>query len=59
MSIKQSRVPPMPGATRDIIQFHDSVDRRQQQLAELELLPDSAVTADLIAKINAIINSHK
>lgn len=39
--------------------FLDSVDRRQLALSQLEDLDGAASTADIIAKLNAILASHR
>lgn len=54
-----SRVPPIKNIERAHFQFLDAVDRRQQQLANLADLSGTASTADIIAKINEILDSHR
>lgn len=41
------------------VQFLDGVDKRQQRLGELDDLEDTATTAEIIAKINAILQTHR
>jgi hypothetical protein len=55
----RSRVPSMPGAPREIVQFFDAIDRRQLAVSQLEDLSGAASTADIIAKINAILAAHR
>lgn len=57
---RRSRVPdlqtPLEPAHHE---FLDGLDKRQQRMAELEDLGGSASTADLIAKVNAILQTHR
>jgi hypothetical protein len=56
----RSRVPVMPPDTPPAFtQFLDAIDRRQLTVSQLEQLSGSASNADIIAKINAIIQAHQ
>lgn len=58
MSTK-SRIPDMAGMSREQIQFFDSIDRRQLTVSQLEDLSGAATLADVIAKLNAILEAHR
>lgn len=55
---RRSRVPNIDVSDAHY-QFLDSVDKRQQRLGELPNLSGGASTADIVAKINAILESHR
>lgn len=55
---RQSRVPDLNDSQAHV-QFLDAVDRRQLTLAQLEDLDSGAALADVIAKVNAILQSHR
>ena len=57
-SVRRSRVPDA-GLDPSVSQFLDAIDRRQQRLGELDDLDGSASTADIIAKINAMLQTHR
>jgi hypothetical protein len=59
MTARRSRVPDVPGMDRAQRAFLDSIDRRQLALSEIEDLPTDATTADIIAKINAILATQR
>jgi hypothetical protein len=56
---RRSRVPDIPAIDKAHYEFLDSLDKRQQRLGELEDLDGSAATADIIAKINAMLQTHR
>ena len=57
-NVRRSRVPDA-GLDPAVTQFLDAIDKRQQRLGELDDLSDSASTADIIAKINAMLQTHR
>ena len=56
---RRSRVPDIPAIDKAHYEFLDGLDKRQQRLGELEDLDGSAATADIIAKINAMLQTHR
>ena len=57
-NVRRSRVPDT-GLDPAVTQFLDAIDKRQQRLGELDDLSDSASSADIIAKINAMLQTHR
>ncbi len=55
----KSRVPDIPGIDRAHLQFLDAIDRRQLTVSQLEDLDGGASSADIIAKLNAILAAHR
>jgi hypothetical protein len=56
----RSRLPAMPESTPPAFtQFLDAMDRRQLKVSQLEDLSGSASTAEIIAKVNAILEAHR
>ena len=56
---RRSRVPDIPAIDKAHYECLDSLDKRQQRLGELEDLDGSAATAEIIAKINAMLQTHR
>ena len=56
---RRSRVPDIPAIEKAHYEFLDGLDKRQQRLGELEDLDGSAATSDIIAKINAMLQTHR
>jgi hypothetical protein len=56
---RRSRVPDSPAIDKAHYDFLDGLDKRQQRLGELEDLDGTAATADIIAKINAMLQTHR
>ena len=56
---RRSRVPDIRAIDKALYEFLDGIDKRQQRLGELEDLDGSAATADIIAKINAMLQTHR
>jgi len=56
---RRSRVPDIPAIDKAHYEFLDGLDKRQQRLGELEDLNGTAATADIIAKINAMLQTHR
>lgn len=57
--MNKSRVPSMPDAPREIVQFFDAIDRRQLAVSQLTDLDSGASTAEIVAKLNAILEAHR
>jgi hypothetical protein len=55
----RSRLPSMPDAPREVVQFLDAIDRRQLTVSQIEDLSGSALLADVINKVNAILAAHR
>lgn len=55
----RSRVPEIPGADTAHLQFLDAIDRRQLSVSQLDLLDGGASLAEVIAKVNTIIEAHR
>jgi hypothetical protein len=47
------------GTPTALTQFLDAIDRRQLTVSQLTDLSGSASTADIIAKVNAILEAHR
>lgn len=58
MSVK-SRVPDVPDMDQNLARFLDAVDRRQLRAANLENLEGSATLADVISKLNALLETQR
>lgn len=56
---RRSRVPDIPGIDPSHYQFLDSLDKRQQRVAEIADPDDAATNADLAAAIRAILAAHR
>lgn len=56
---RRSRVPDIPNLEPAHHEFLDGLDKRQMRLAELEDLDGAASNADIIAKINAMLQTHR
>ena len=56
---RRSRVPDIPAIDKAHYEFLDGLDKRQQRLGELDDLDGTAATADIIAKINAMLQTHR
>lgn len=56
---RRSRVPDVEGADPALSQFFDSVDKRQQRLGEIEDLAPAATLADVIATVNAMLQTQR
>ena len=56
---RRSRIPDIPAIDKAHYEFLDGLDKRQQRLGELEDLDGSAATAEIIAKINAMLQTHR
>jgi len=56
---RRSRVPDIPDIEPELHGMLDTLDKRQQRFGELEDLSGSATTADIIAKINAMLQTHR
>lgn len=55
----RSRVPDIPEMPADLGRFLDGIDRRQLRLSNVENLADTATLADVIAKINEMLETHR
>jgi hypothetical protein len=56
---KRSRVPEMPDAPPPLVQFLDAMDRRQLSVSQLTDLDTGASSAEIVAKVNAILEAHR
>lgn len=56
---RRSRVPDIKDLDPAHHQFLDGLDKRQQRVADIEDLSDSATDAEFIAAINAILQAHR
>jgi hypothetical protein len=56
---RRSRVPLLPDLDPEHYAFLDTLDKRQQRLGELADLDGAALLADVITKINAMLQTHR
>lgn len=54
-----SRLPPMPDAPREIVQFLDAIDRRQLTVSQIPDLDPGASSAEIVATVNLILAAHR
>jgi hypothetical protein len=59
MTTKRSRVPDIQGMDEAHYKFLDAIDKRQQRVAEITDLDGAASNSEIIAAINAILQSHR
>ncbi len=59
MTAIKPRVPTIPDMDPSLTQFLEAVDRRQLRLGNTENLDGAASLADVISKINEMLETHR
>lgn len=60
MTTMRSRVPDtQPALDLSLYQFLDSLDKRQQRVADITTLESTATLVEVITALNAILNANK